>query len=56
MEFDKCVCELCLKFDMKSVGAVAASGLSGAAAPSLSLRAETIPTFTFLHAAISAEM
>lgn len=46
-----CVCELCLKFYMKRVGAVAASCLWVAAAPSLSLRADTIPTFTFLHAA-----
>lgn len=42
--------------DVKRVGAVAVSGLWGAEELNLSLRAEAIRIFTFLHAAISEEM
>lgn len=49
MKLDKAVCEFCMKFDVKRVGAVVVSGLWGAAALSLSLRADAIRTFSFLH-------
>lgn len=53
-KFDKSLSEFCLKFDVERVGAVVVSGLWGAAAPSLSLRADAIAiAFTFLHTALS---